>query len=70
MKFSRTSFSLVFSLVAFLIAAGVLVLLWFNAEGVKRAEKEWYRNRTRKSVLMELQRVVLEQRTGESWRQK
>lgn len=67
MKFSRTSFSLVFSLVAFLIAAGVLVLLWFNAEGVKRAEKEWYRNRTRKSVLMELQRVVLEQRTGESW---
>ena len=40
MKFSRTSFSLVFSLVAFLIAAGVLVLLWFNAEGVKRAEKE------------------------------
>ena len=26
MKFSRTSFSLVFSLVAFLIAAGVLVL--------------------------------------------
>ena len=67
MKFNRNTFSLVFSLVAFLIAAGVLMLLWFNAEGVKRAEREWYRNRTRKSVLMELQRVVLEQRAGESW---
>lgn len=67
MKFNRKTFSLVFSLVAFLVAAGVVMLLWFNAEGVKRAEREWYRNRTRKSVLMELQRVVLEQRSGESW---
>lgn len=67
MKFSRNTFSFAFSLVALLVAAGVLVLLWFNAEGVKRAEKEWYRNRTRKSVLMELQRIVLKQKDGAGW---
>ncbi|MGN0845883.1 MAG: sensor histidine kinase [Kiritimatiellia bacterium] len=65
MKLNQNSSALGFSLVAFLIAAGVALVLWFKAADVARAETTWYRDRAQESVLKGLHHVV--STGGDGW---
>lgn len=62
MKLNWNISVLLFSLIAFLVAAGVAVQLMFKASDVAQAEKSWDRDLVRESVFKRLQRVVYDPR--------
>lgn len=68
MKFNQHIFVPVFSLVAFLVAAGVALLLMLRAADVADVETAWYRDRARKSVMKDLKGVVYVQQGD--WRRR